>query len=250
MDLAGEYRIPVSRDRLWQALMDPALLRPCIPGCEDFTKISDSEYSVRINARLGTIKGLFTGKVTLGALDPPAGYTIAIHLHGGPAGFGKGSAKVGLAAQGAATVLTYLGRAEVGGKLASLGSRALQAMVAKAADDFFTCFIAALTAATASPPPSAGPSAAAGAGAPAEMPAGMPAEMMDAAPPGPVPHFTAIQPIAPMAAPGPGHREAGHAAEPGQAPVEAGFRLNSATIIQGIGLVLFLIILAVLFLLR
>jgi hypothetical protein len=140
MDITGEYRIPAPRETVWQALNDPEILRRSITGCEDLTKHSDTELSAKVNAKVGPVKATFNGKVTLSNIDPPNGYTISGEGQGGVAGFAKGSADVKLTEDGSDTVLTYTAHAEVGGKLASVGSRLVQGVAKKTADDFFGKF--------------------------------------------------------------------------------------------------------------
>ena len=140
MDMTGEYRIPAPRQRVWEALNDPLVLRQAIPGCEQLDKISDQEMTARVKAKVGPVSATFTGKVTLGDLNPPESYTISGEGSGGVAGFAKGGAKVNLAEDGADTVLRYEAKADVGGKLAQIGSRLIQGTAKKMADDFFSRF--------------------------------------------------------------------------------------------------------------
>ncbi|QJE72927.1 carbon monoxide dehydrogenase subunit G [Aerophototrophica crusticola] len=141
MDMTGEYRIAAPRDRVWAALNDPEVLRQCIPGCEELTKVSDTEYAAAAKVKVGPVAARFTGRVLITDLDPPAGYTITGEGQGGAAGFGKGGANVNLAEDGPdATILRYVADAQVGGKLAQLGSRLVQGTARKLADDFFARF--------------------------------------------------------------------------------------------------------------
>jgi len=151
MDLTGEYRIPAPRETVWAALNNPDILKACIPGCEDLTKTSDTELVAKVVAKIGPVKAAFGGKVTLSDLDPPNGYTIAGEGQGGAAGFAKGGAKVRLepADGGAATVLHYAADAQIGGKLAQIGSRLVEGTAKKLADEFFAAF--AVQAAAAAP---------------------------------------------------------------------------------------------------
>src|SRR6478609_9229036 len=124
MDMNGEYQIAAPRQRVWQALNDPEVLRQCIPGCEEIVKLSDVEWTAKVVAKVGPVKAKFAGKVTLSDIDPPNGYTITGEGSGGAAGFGKGGAAVKLAPDGDdATLLNYTAHAQVGGKLAQIGSR-------------------------------------------------------------------------------------------------------------------------------
>src|SRR5216684_905271 len=115
MEMTGERRIPAPRQRVWERLNDPETLKQCIPGCETIEKISDTEFTAKVVARVGPVKASFSGKVTLTDLDPPAGYTISGEGTGGVAGFAKGGAKVTLEEDGGETVLRYGVQAQVGG---------------------------------------------------------------------------------------------------------------------------------------
>ena len=123
MDLTGEERIAASRDTVWKALNDPAILKACIPGCESLEKVSDTELEATVGVKIGPVKARFNGKVELTNLNPPLSYTISGEGKGGVAGFAKGGADVTLTEEGAETVLAYVVNADVGGKIAQLGSR-------------------------------------------------------------------------------------------------------------------------------
>jgi carbon monoxide dehydrogenase subunit G len=140
MDLTGEYRIPAARRDVWDALNDPEILKQCIDGCQELNKDSDTQFSAKVTAKVGPVKAKFSGKVTLSELDPPNGYKISGEGQGGVAGFAKGGAIVKLTEDGNDTVLTYSANAEVGGKLASVGSRLVEGVAKKQADDFFGKF--------------------------------------------------------------------------------------------------------------
>jgi uncharacterized protein len=145
MEMHGELRIPAPRQQVWERLNDPETLKTCIPGCESVEKISDTEFTAKVVARVGPVKASFSGKVSLTDLDPPAGYTISGEGTGGVAGFAKGSAKVALDDAGGETVLRYGVQAQVGGKLAQIGSRLIDATSRKMADEFFSRFVTAVT---------------------------------------------------------------------------------------------------------
>ena len=145
MDMTGEFRIPAPRQRVWEGLNDPQILKECIPGCQTIEKLSDTEFAAKVLAQVGPVKANFAGKVTLSDLDPPQSYTIAGEGSGGVAGFAKGSAKVNLDEDGPATVLHYAVQAHVGGKLAQIGSRLIDATARKMADDFFGRFVALMS---------------------------------------------------------------------------------------------------------
>lgn len=140
MDMNGEYRIDAPRDRVWQALNDPEVLKQCIPGCEELNKKSDTEFSAKVTSKVGPVRATFNGSVNLTNVDPPNGYTISGEGQGGVAGFAKGGADVSLAEDNGATVLSYSAKAEVGGKLASVGSRLVLGVAKKTADEFFSKF--------------------------------------------------------------------------------------------------------------
>ena len=140
MDMTGEFRIPAPRRKVWEALNDPEILKQSIPGCEEIEKISPTELAAKVTAKVGPVKARFGGKVTLSDLDPPNGYKITGEGSGGAAGFAKGGATVRLADDGDGTKLTYVVEAHVGGKLAQIGSRLIDATARKMAEDFFTRF--------------------------------------------------------------------------------------------------------------
>jgi len=149
MDMNGERRIPAPRQRVWEGLNDPEILKQCIPGCQSVEKLSDTEFTAKVRAKVGPVSANFAGKVTLSDLDPPAGYTISGEGTGGVAGFAKGGAKVTLEEEGGETVLRYGVEAQVGGKLAQIGSRLIDATARKLADQFFSNFVAAMNPAAA-----------------------------------------------------------------------------------------------------
>jgi hypothetical protein len=140
MDMTGEERIGASRETVWAALNDPEVLKQCIPGCESLQKLSDTEMTAKVKLKIGPVNASFSGKVTLSELDPPNGYRIAGEGTGGPAGYAKGSALVRLAEDGDATILKYEVKADVGGKLAQLGGRLIDATARKLAGEFFGKF--------------------------------------------------------------------------------------------------------------
>ncbi|WP_457299154.1 CoxG family protein [Phyllobacterium sp. P5_D12] len=145
MDLTGEERIAASRDTVWKALNDPEILRACIPGCESLEKISDTELEAIVGVKMGPVKARFSGKVELTNLNPPSSYTISGEGKGGVAGFAKGGADVTLTDEGAETVLAYVVNADVGGKIAQLGSRLIASTSKKLATQFFENFNAAVS---------------------------------------------------------------------------------------------------------
>jgi carbon monoxide dehydrogenase subunit G len=142
MDMSGEYRIPAPRQRVWEALNDPEILKASIPGCEELNRLSDRDLEAKVRAKVGPVSATFNGKVTLSDLNPPESYRIAGEGKGGAAGFAKGGADVALAEDGTETILRYNAKADVGGKLAQIGSRLVQGTARKMADDFFGRFSA------------------------------------------------------------------------------------------------------------
>lgn len=140
MEMSGEYRIQASREQVWDALNDPDILKQAIPGCEEIERLSDTEMTAKVIAKVGPVKATFTGQVTLSDLDPPNSYRISGEGKGGPAGFAKGGANVRLEADGDATILKYDVDATVGGKLAQLGSRLIDGTAKKMAGEFFSNF--------------------------------------------------------------------------------------------------------------
>src|SRR3984893_9404342 len=134
MEMTGEFRIPAPRQRVWEALNDPEILKQSIPGCQTLEKVSDTEFNGKVVASVGPGGATFGGKVPLSALVPPQRYTIRGEGSGGVAGFAKGGAKVNLAEDGGATVLHYEVQAQVGGKLAQVRSPPVARGARKMAD--------------------------------------------------------------------------------------------------------------------
>jgi len=191
MDFSGEYRIPAPRPAVWEALNDPEILKQCIDGCESLDRVSDTELTAKLKAKVGPVSAKFKGTVTLSDMNPPERYVISGQGQGGAAGFVKGSATVTLAEDGAdATVLTYASQATVGGKLASVGGRLVKGVASKTADDFFRKFSEQVGA---------------------SQPAPTPAEVTPESVPVPVPVTASADPV-PVSAPAP-------APEPAPEPV-------------------------------
>jgi uncharacterized protein len=149
MEMKGEQLIAASQDATWKALNDPQVLKECVPGCESIEAIGADEYQVLMVARVGPVSAKFKGKLTLSDIKPPDSYSIAFEGQGGAAGFAKGGASVRLAEESGMTRLSYDVKANVGGKLAQIGSRLVDSAARKVADDFFRNFNEKLTAAQA-----------------------------------------------------------------------------------------------------
>jgi carbon monoxide dehydrogenase subunit G len=153
MDMTGERRIAAPREKVWQALNDPEVLKASIPGCDSMTKLSDTELQAAASVKIGPIAAKFAGKVQLSDLDPPKSYTISGEGQGGVAGFAKGGAKVALDEEGSAvTLLRYTVQAQVGGKIAQLGARLIDATAKQMADAFFDRFSDQVAAPVEVPP--------------------------------------------------------------------------------------------------
>ena len=140
MTMNGEYELRVPPQTVWEKLNDPAILKTCIPGCEQLDKTSDTEFQAVATVKIGPVKAKFKGKVTLSDLDPPNGYKISGQGDGGVAGFAKGGATVKLAPKNGGTLLSHNVDAQIGGKLAQLGQRLVNGAAKKVADDFFANF--------------------------------------------------------------------------------------------------------------
>jgi carbon monoxide dehydrogenase subunit G len=140
MEMKGEQLIAAPRSAVWASLNDPDVLRESIPGCEELVKQSDTEFAAVVNAKVGPVSARFKGKVTLSDISPGRSYTISGEGQGGVAGFAKGGAQVSLGDEGEQTRLSYAVTAQVGGKLAQIGSRLIDGVARKMADDFFARF--------------------------------------------------------------------------------------------------------------
>jgi hypothetical protein len=140
MEMTGEQLIHASQAQTWAALNDTEFLKACVPGCETIERASDTDFVVQMTARVGPVSAKFKGKMTLSNLNPPHSYSIAFEGQGGVAGFAKGSADVTLIPEPHDTRLAYKVKANVGGKLAQIGSRLVDAAANKVANDFFTAF--------------------------------------------------------------------------------------------------------------
>jgi carbon monoxide dehydrogenase subunit G len=146
MELSNTRIVPASPSTVWEALNDPAVLKDCVPGCESFERSGENAYQLVMSARVGPVAARFNGRMTMTDLDPPHGYTLHFEGQGGAAGFARGNARVTLAPEGEQhTSLTYSAKAQVGGKLAQVGSRLIDGVAAKMSDEFFSRFGARFT---------------------------------------------------------------------------------------------------------
>ena len=140
MEITGQQLIPKPQQQTWDAICDPAVLQLCIPGCESMEKISDSEFQLSMAAKVGPVSAKFKSKITLTDVDAPNAYTLIFEGQGGVAGFAKGEARVTLTPEGDGTTLGYSAKATIGGKLAQVGSRLIDGVERKLAEQFFTRF--------------------------------------------------------------------------------------------------------------
>jgi len=144
MELTGERILPLPRERVWDALNDPEILKVSVPGCESLERVDDTHYKVVMAAAVGPVKARFNGKLTLTDLRAPEAYSLSFEGSGGAAGFGKGTAQVELAPEGSGTKLVYRANAQVGGRLAQVGARLIDGVAKKMAEEFFGRFTEAL----------------------------------------------------------------------------------------------------------
>jgi uncharacterized protein len=142
MELADEIVINAPRDRVYAALNNPEILKACIPGCEELIKHSDTDLEAKVVLKIGPVKARFGGKVTLDTAGAPGAFSLSGEGSGGTAGFARGGADVTLTEDGGQTTLRYTAKAEIGGKLAQLGSRLVQSTARKLSASFFEKFAA------------------------------------------------------------------------------------------------------------
>lgn len=140
MDMTGERRIAAPRVQVWAALNDIEVLKSAIPGCDSLVREGENVLKATASVKIGPISAKFGGKVNLLDLDPPNGYRIEGEGQGGVAGFAKGGAVVTLTDDGTGTLLSYTVKAQVGGKIAQLGARLIDATAKQMADAFFDRF--------------------------------------------------------------------------------------------------------------
>jgi carbon monoxide dehydrogenase subunit G len=163
MEFTGRYVIAAPPRKVWDGINDPAVLKACIPGCEQLDKLSPTEFVATAKIKVGPVSATFKGKVTLSDMEPPRRCLLTGEGQGGVAGFAKGSAEVILTPEGDSTVLAYSAKATVGGKLAQIGQRLIDGAAKQIADDFFKRFAAKISPELAADPTTAelaGPTAA------------------------------------------------------------------------------------------
>jgi len=146
--MKGSRVVSASVEQTWAALNDPEVLRSCIPGCETIERTGEDTYRAAMTARVGPVSAKFNGKIALADIVAPSSYTIRFEGQGGAAGFANGEAQVALVAESTGTRIDYSAKAQVGGKLAQIGSRLVDGAAAKVADDFFSCLASRLGAVT------------------------------------------------------------------------------------------------------
>lgn len=140
MELKDARDIKAPPDTVWKALLDPEVLKACVPGCQELTGSVEDGFEAVVVQKVGPVKATFKGAVTLTDIVPGEGCLISGEGKGGPAGFAKGGARVHLTPIAEGTRLAYEVEAHVGGKLAQLGSRIIDGFARKLADDFFGRF--------------------------------------------------------------------------------------------------------------
>lgn len=146
MELSDEIRIEAPRDVVYAALNDPDVLRQCIPGCEELIQHSPTQLEAKVVLKVGPVKAKFGGEVTLDQSNAPGAFSLMGEGKGGAAGFAKGGADVTLTEDGDATILSYTAKADVGGKIAQLGSRLIAGTAKKLSANFFEKFSEVVTA--------------------------------------------------------------------------------------------------------
>jgi uncharacterized protein len=152
MEMTGSQIVLAPQERVWDALNDIDILRRCVPGCESIERDSPTEFRSVVVRKIGAVAARFKGKLTITDADPPNGYQLAFEGQGGMAGFAKGTAAVALRPLPQGTELTYTAHAQVGGKLAQVGSRLVDMVAKSTADEFFKNFVATVGDATEAPP--------------------------------------------------------------------------------------------------
>lgn len=184
MDMEGSRVLAATQQQAWDGLNDPEMLKACIAGCEKVERVGDDKFTVAMAVKIGPVAARFNGRIALSDVNPPESYTLTFDGQGGPAGFGKGTARVKLAPVEAGCELSYTVQAQVGGKIAQVGQRLIDGVARAMAEDFFKRFDQEMQRRH---PPAAPEPAAAGAGAGAGE-----AAAVHAQPSGPIPTWAWI----------------------------------------------------------
>lgn len=153
MDVSGQYRVPAPRPRVWQALYDTRVVKACLPGCERLDQGADGEWLATVTTRVGTVKATFHGRLTISEADPPSSYLLSGQGQGGSAGHARGAVRVALVEDDGWTTLSWSGKVDIGGRLASVGSRLLKGVTEKTIEDFFARFSDVVAAHPGEAPP-------------------------------------------------------------------------------------------------
>ena len=140
MEMQGKRLLAITQQQAWDALNDPEVLKACIAGCDKVERSGENQFVVGVAIKIGPVSAKFSGKIVLADMAPPHSYTLSFEGQGGPAGFGKGSAKVQLTPATGGTELSYSVQASVGGKIAQLGQRLIDGVAKSMAEDFFKRF--------------------------------------------------------------------------------------------------------------
>jgi carbon monoxide dehydrogenase subunit G len=140
MEMQGSRQLAINQQQTWDALNDPQVLKLCIPGCDKIEASGENQYSMAVSLKIGPLAAKFAGKIALSDINAPHSYTIAFEGQGGPAGFGKGNAKVQLHPNAEGVALEYTVQASVGGKIAQVGQRLIDGVAKSMAEDFFKRF--------------------------------------------------------------------------------------------------------------
>jgi carbon monoxide dehydrogenase subunit G len=140
MEMQGSRLLAITQQQAWDALNDPEVLKTCIAGCDKVERTGENQFTVGVAIKIGPVSAKFSGKIALADMAPPSSYTLSFEGQGGPAGFGKGSAKVQLTPADGGTELNYSVQASVGGKIAQLGQRLIDGVAKSMAEDFFKRF--------------------------------------------------------------------------------------------------------------
>ena len=140
MEMQGSRPLAITQQQAWDALNDPEVLKLCIPGCDSIEATGENAYALAMALKIGPVSARFKGAITLSDITPPSSYTLGFEGSGGPAGFGKGSARITLTPNAAGCELAYSASASVGGKIAQVGQRLIDGVAKSMAEKFFTRF--------------------------------------------------------------------------------------------------------------